>query len=91
MPSNNPPLPEQAAAFREKIDFCADIIKLLSGYTPERFTFTFAVKDKPIVQFGIAEDESRFVMSFFMSWHSFYSREYAAITKAIELQESAAY
>jgi hypothetical protein len=68
---------------RLRINQCADVIKQLSGVTPDRFSFSFCIGEQEIVKFEIAEDESEFQLAYFMSWHSFYSKRLAVIEKLL--------
>lgn len=63
------------AHYTNMIDHCVDMLKNLSGYTPDNFKFTFTIQDKPIVSIPIGEEEGNFCMGFFMSWHQYYSRK----------------
>jgi hypothetical protein len=66
-----------------RIDQCRDVIKQLTGAPPNAFTFTFSVGDTKIVSFEIADDESEFTISYFMSWHQFYSKRLSALNKML--------
>lgn len=61
--------------YSERIQQCRDVIKQLQGFTPENFTFTFTIKEKPVVTFEIEESEGNFCVSFFMCWHQYYNNQ----------------
>jgi hypothetical protein len=67
-------LERELAYYKAKAQECTDIIKLLTGYTPDHCAITFSVKKNPIVTFEVGEPELNFSIGFFMSWHSFYTK-----------------
>lgn len=57
------------------IGVCEDGIKMLSGAQPDQFTFTFTMRNTPVVQFEILPDECDLCMSYFVHWLMFFRRE----------------
>lgn len=69
----------------QRIDQCIDVIKQLTGVTPDHFTFTFSIGRAVITEFEIGIDESNFAMSFFMAWHQFYSKKLLKLRSEMSL------
>ena len=69
------PLNDYSTFCRQRIDECEEMIKQLRGDTPEGCVITFSLKTIPIVKFEIAENESWFMLSFFMGWLQYYKQE----------------
>lgn len=78
-------LKKQASHCRDMVQYCADVIKNLNGYTPDGFKFVFSIRDSPIVSIPIGEEDGNFCVGVFMSWHQYYSRKLKEIEKEIEL------
>src|SRR5688572_27792152 len=70
--SNTLQLKARIARCEAMLETCTDVIKQLSGFTPDEFKFTFSIKNRPIVTLDIDENESRFCIGVFMQWHKFY-------------------
>lgn len=66
-----------------RMNQCSDVIKQLSGSTPNAFEFTFSVSGKEIVKFEIADDESEFNISYFMAWYQFYRNRMLALSRTL--------
>lgn len=77
-------LEQQAGYCLDMIQHCADLIKNLTGYTPENSKLVFQIHEKAIFAIPITEDNDNFCMGFFMSWHQHYSRRLKDITAALD-------
>jgi hypothetical protein len=66
---------DRAAFCRDRIEHCEEILRQLQGYTPDEFKFTFTIKTATIAAFDIGEQESWFVMAFFLAWNDYYKKE----------------
>ncbi len=64
------------AHYQDMMDVCGDSIKQLTGQTPEKFSFIFAINDVPIVRIPIGEEDGNFCVGMFMGWYQFYSRKF---------------
>lgn len=71
------------AHYQTMVDYCSDVIKQLTGCTPDHFTFTFSIHETPIVSIPISEEDGHFCLGVFMAWHQYYSKQLR--TKAVLL------
>jgi len=72
-----------AARCRQKLDLCRDAIRMLTGATPDNFTFTFSMRGKPVLELDIDENEADLCMSYFAYWNQFLGRRLKDLTTLI--------
>lgn len=70
---------QQIEQCQYKVNLCEDVIKQLSGVTSDGsiLSFSFSVRDMVLVRLSYTENETEFVLSFFMSWLQRYRRTLA--------------
>lgn len=84
-------LQRELVYYQIKAQECTDVIKQLTGYTPENFTISFSVSKQPILSFDVGVQEMNFAVGIFMSWHSYYTqriREHQQVLRALQAAPS---
>jgi hypothetical protein len=62
------------AHYQKMADLCEDVVKMLIGYTPDDFSFTFTIKKKAVIEIPITKDNAAFCLGTFMSWAGYYKQ-----------------
>lgn len=60
--------------YKTMADHCEDVCKMLIGYTPDEFSFTFTIKKKAVIDIAITQDNATFCLATFMSWAGYYKQ-----------------
>lgn len=58
------------------IDQCEDVLKFVPSSSPEHdVTLNFTIDSRVLTTFKVGKQDMNFLMSFFMSWYSYYTRQ----------------
>ncbi len=83
-------LTQLAITYRNKVQECADMIKLLSGNTPDNSRLVFMIGTVAVDVIPITDDNADFCMGFFMAWHQHYGKKLKEVTATMEKLQSGA-
>lgn len=75
MPNEIQELQLLAAHYRERVRSCTDMIKYVSGGTPDAFKLTFSVGQIPTLIIEIGDEDENFLLGLLMEWEVFHSRK----------------